>query len=45
MFGIFFVYRVVEKSGYSHFVWDEDSAGSNPVNPTKRLIVKLSNKI
>ena len=29
-----FNYRVVEESGLSRFVWDEEHAGSNPAYPT-----------
>ena len=31
---IYFNYRVVEESGLSRFVWDEEYTGSNPVYPT-----------
>ena len=28
-------YRVIEESGLSRFVWDEEHAGSNPAYPTE----------
>lgn len=30
-------YRVIEESGLSRFVWDEEHAGSNPVYPTEMV--------
>lgn len=34
---LLFFYRVVEKSGFSHLLWEQESAGSNPVHPTRRI--------
>ena len=34
-------YRVVEESGLSRFVWDEEHAGSNPAYPTHWNITQL----
>jgi hypothetical protein len=31
-------YRVIEESGLSRFVWDEEHAGSNPAIPTTLVI-------
>ena len=34
-------HRVIEESGLSRFVWDEEHAGSNPAYPTHWNIAQL----
>ena len=34
-------YRVIEESGLSRFVWDEEHAGSNPAYPTHWNMAQL----
>jgi hypothetical protein len=42
-YALFFIKRVVRKSGFSGLLWEQECAGSNPVDPTMFVFAGLTN--